>query len=97
MTIRPLGARVLVKRLVTEERTTESGLVIPNRSQAPTYYNEVLAVGDEITKDISVGDKVLVTQFVGDEIRINQESHFIVAEADILAVICLEDECQTNC
>lgn len=92
MEIIPLGARVLVKRLAVEERQTESGLLIPERSLPPTYYNKVLRVGTEITKDVHEGDTVLTTQFSGDEVRDNSISYFLVAEEDLLAVVCREKE-----
>ena len=87
MKIYPLGARILVGRLTVTERTTESGIIMPERSAPPTYKNRVMEVGPDITKGISRGDVVLTTQFVGDEVRDQHKSYFLVHEDDVLAVI----------
>ena len=92
MQIIPLGARVLIQRQEVKERTTEGGLLIPERSAPPTYIGKVLAVGDGITKSVAVGDQVLTTQYVGDEVRDNSVSYYLVGEEDLLAVIRREED-----
>ena len=92
MEIIPLGTRVLVKRLGVEERHTESGIVIPERTVPPTYFNEVLRIGSEITKDVHVGDTVLTTPYSGDEVRDNSVAYFLVMEDDLLAVVHKDKE-----
>ena len=86
----PLGARVLVKRLVVEDQQTDAGILLPSRSDQPTYKNQVMAVGDEVTKPVSVGDVVLTTQFVGDAVQDAREVMLLVDERDLLAILAVE-------
>ena len=85
--VQPLGARVLVQRLIVGEQKLESGLVLPERSDRATYKSEVVAVGNELSKPVSVGDIVLTTVHVGDLVQEGQEFYHIVHEEDLLAVI----------
>lgn len=85
--IKPLGPRVLIRRLEIGEQETEAGLIIPRRAGSPTYKCEVVALGDAVTRPVAVGQQVLVTQFAGDEVKVDQESYFLVDEGDLLAVL----------
>ena len=66
MKLRPLHDRVVVKRL-DNERTTASGIVIPDNAAEKPDQGEVVAVGngkileDGKTKpvDVKVGEKIL--------------------------------------
>jgi chaperonin GroES len=66
MALRPLHDRVIVKRL-DNERTTASGIVIPESAAEKPDQGEVLAVGPGkktedgkiVPVDLKVGDKVL--------------------------------------
>lgn len=85
--IKPLGARVLVQRLALVDRTTESGIIVPTKGIASTYKSCIIALGDDITKDIHVGDIIISTQFVGDVVNYEQDEFYIIAEEDLLAVV----------
>ena len=91
MKIIPLGARVLVERLKISDQVKETGIVIPSRTQQPTYKNKVLAVGDGVVRPVIAGDVVLTSQFVGDEVLETESTHFLLNEEDLLAII-KEDE-----
>ena len=87
MKIIPLGARVLVERLKISDQVKDTGIVIPSRTQQPTYKNKVLAIGDGVMRPVIAGDIVLTTQFAGDEVLETESTHFLLNEEDLLAII----------
>lgn len=94
MNIRPLHDKVLIKRL-EEEKTTASGLIIPDSASEKPSKGEVLAVGkgktnsngNVIALEVKVGDTVLFGQFAGSEVKVDNETLLIMSEDDITAVI----------
>ena len=94
MKIRPLHDRVIVKRL-EEERTTASGIVIPDSATEKPDTGEVLAVGTgkllEDGKvravDVKVGDKVLFGKYSGQTVKIEGEEVLVMREEDIMGVM----------
>ncbi|MTI80269.1 MAG: co-chaperone GroES [Firmicutes bacterium] len=94
MAIKPLGDRVVVKALPTEEKT-KSGIVLPDTAKEKPQQAEVIAVGpgrvlesgERQTMDVQVGDKVLYSKFAGNEFKIDGEEYLILREMDILAVV----------
>jgi len=91
---RPLYDRVLVKRLVSEERTA-SGLVIPESAKEKPQQAKVIAVGqgrlskknELIPLTVKAGDTILFGKYTGDEIKVDGEEHLILRESDILAIV----------
>jgi chaperonin GroES len=94
MAFRPLGDRVLVKR-VEEEEKTKGGIIIPDTAKEKPQEGEVLAVGpgarDEAGKridpDVKVGDRILFGKWSGTEVRIDGNDLLIMKESDILGVV----------
>ncbi|WP_428087096.1 co-chaperone GroES [Candidatus Thioglobus sp.] len=94
MNIRPLHDRVIVRRK-EEEKTTASGLIIPDSATEKPSQGEVLAIGKGKTNnsgtvielDVKVGDMVMFGQFSGTEIKSNGESLLVMREDDIMAII----------
>ncbi|BCM24083.1 co-chaperone GroES [Methyloradius palustris] len=94
MAIRPLHDRVIVKRL-EEERTTASGIVIPDTATEKPDQGEILAVGPgkkddngkPIALDVKVGDKVLFGKYAGQSVKVNGEEVLVLREEDILGVV----------
>src|ERR1700761_228208 len=94
MAFRPLGDRVLVKR-VEEEEKTKGGIIIPDTAKEKPQEGEVLAVGpgarDEAGKrieaDVKVGDRILFSKWSGTEVRIDGKDLLIMKESDILGVV----------
>lgn len=94
MNIRPLHDRVIVRR-TQEEKTTESGLIIPDSATEKPSKGEILAVGhgrindngNVIALDVKVGDQVLFGQYAGNEIKADGETLLVMREDDIVAVI----------
>ena len=94
MKIRPLHDRVIVKR-VEAERTTASGIVIPDSAGEKPDQGEVLAVGpgkrDESGKlnapDVKVGDRVLFGKYSGQAVKVEGEELLVMREEDIMGVV----------
>ena len=91
--VRPLGDRVLVEPIASEEKTA-SGIIIPDTAKEKSQEGKVVAVGSGIWRDgkltpleVKVGDKVLFSKYGGDEIKVNNKEHKILSEGDILAII----------
>ncbi|GBF34536.1 heat shock protein 60 family co-chaperone GroES [Desulfocucumis palustris] len=92
--IRPLGERVVVKPLPSEE-VTKSGIVLPDTAKEKPQEGEVVAVGSgrlldngtRVAIDLKVGDKVLFSKYAGNEVKISDVEYLILREADVLGVI----------
>lgn len=93
MQIKPLGTRVLLKEVETQE-TTKSGIVLPSNAKEKPYMAEVAEAGPGETRDgketkmqVKKGDKVLYSRFAGTEIKLDDRKYLIVKQDDILAII----------
>lgn len=92
--IRPLGDKVLVKRLEAESKTA-GGIVLPDSAKEKPKRGRVQAIGDgkllntgERAKlQVKTGDEVLFTSYAGTEVKINGDEFIIMGEEDILAVL----------
>jgi chaperonin GroES len=92
--IRPLGEKVLLKRLEAEERT-KGGIVLPDAAKEKPQKGIVLAVGDgRLTKEgtrvafqVAKGDKVLFSSYAGTEIKVEGEEYMLMDESEILAIL----------
>jgi len=94
MKIRPLHDRVIVKRL-EEERTTASGIVIPDSATEKPDQGTVQAVGNgkiledgSVKKlDVKVGDKVLFGKYAGQAVKVDGEVLLVMREEDIMGIV----------
>jgi len=94
MAFRPLGDRVLVRR-VEEEAKTKGGIIIPDTAKEKPQEGEVIAVGpgarDDSGKlqplDVTVGDRILFGKWSGTEVKLDGEDLLIMKESDILGVL----------
>src|ERR1700745_2324625 len=94
MTFRPLGDRVLVRR-VEEEEKTKGGIIIPDTAKEKPQEGEVINVGTvargESGKihplDVKVGDRILFGKWSGTEVKLDGEDLLIMKESDILGVL----------
>ena len=94
MAFRPLGDRVVIRR-VEEEAKTKGGIIIPDNAKEKPQEGEVVAVGpggrDEdgkrIAIDVAVGDRILFGKWSGSEVKIDGEELLIMKESDILGVL----------
>ena len=94
MKIRPLHDRVVVKRSA-EERTTASGIVIPDSATEKPDQGTIVAVGNGkkddngkvIALDVKVGDKVLFGKYAGQTVKVDGEELLVMTESDIMAIV----------
>ena len=94
MAFRPLGDRVVIRR-VEEEAKTKGGIIIPDNAKEKPQEGEVVAVGpgarDEdgkrIAIDVVAGDRILFGKWSGSEVKIDGEELLIMKESDIMGVL----------
>ncbi|ACD53257.1 co-chaperone GroES [Clostridium botulinum] len=93
MRIKPLGNRVVIKRLEAEEKT-KSGIVLTGSAKEVPQEAEVVAVGPgsivdgtKIEMEVKVGDKVLYSKYSGTEVKLDGEEYMILKQDDILAIV----------
>ena len=94
MTIMPLGERVVIKMLETEE-VTKGGVVLPGSAKERPQVAEVVAVGPggyddkgrEIKMELKVGDRVLISKYAGTEVKIDDVEYTSLKQSDILAKV----------
>ena len=94
MKIRPLGDRVLVKRIQEEEKT-KGGIIIPDTAKEKPQEGRVMAVGQGkvlengklVPLEVTTGDRILFSKYSGSDIKLDGEEHLIVRESDILSVV----------
>jgi chaperonin GroES len=94
MKVKPLGDRVLLKRVETQEEV-RGGIIIPDTAKEKPQEAEVVSVGDgkmdddgkRLPMSVKKGDRVLIGKYSGQDIKINDEEHTILREDEILAII----------
>jgi chaperonin GroES len=92
--IRPLGEKVMIKRLEAEEKT-RGGIVLPDMAKEKPQKGTVVAVGDGKLLDdgkraafqVKKGDKVIFASYAGTEIKVEGEEYMLMDESDILAIL----------
>ena len=93
MNIKPLGERVVIKKLEAEE-TTKSGIVLTGAAKERPQEAEVVGVGPgavvdgkRVEMEVKVGDKVLYSKYAGTEVKVAGEEYMILKQEDILAIV----------
>ena len=94
MKFRPLGDRVVVKR-VQEDVKTAGGIIIPDTAQEKPQEGEIVAVGpggrdergERITPEVKVGDRILFGKWSGTEVKVEGHDLLIMKESDIMGVL----------
>ena len=93
MGIKPLGDRVVIKRLEAEEKT-KSGIILPNQAKEQPQMAEIVAVGPggvvdgkTVVMEVKVGDRVIFSKYAGTEIKYEGVDYTILSQRDILAII----------
>ena len=94
MKFRPLGDRVVVRR-VQEDQKTPGGIIIPDTAQEKPQEGEVIAVGpgalDEhgkrVQPEVKAGDFVLFGKWSGTEVKVDGQDLLIMKESDVMGVI----------
>jgi chaperonin GroES len=94
MKVKPLGDRVLVKRLEPEV-VKKGGIIIPDTAKEKPQKGIIVEVGPgkvddqgkRIPMEVKKGDRILFGKYAGSEIQLGDEEHMIMREDDILAII----------
>lgn len=101
MNIKPLGDRVVVKVLQSEEKTT-SGILLPDTAKEKPQEGEIVAVGpgktidngdkigEKIPVELKIGDRVIFSKYAGTEVKIDGGEYLILFERDIQAIVLVE-------
>ena len=92
--MKPLGDKVIVKRVEAEE-VTAGGIVLPDSAQEKPKRGIVRAVGggrmldngERSTMSVKRNDEVLFTSYAGTEVKIDGDEYLIMEESDLLGVI----------
>lgn len=92
--LRPLGDKILVKRLEAENKT-KSGIVLPDSAKEKPKQGTVISVGEGkrlengslSSMHLKKGDRVLFSSYAGTEVKIDGEELLIMSEDDVLAVV----------
>lgn len=93
MNTKPLGDRVVIKKLEAEE-TTKSGIVLTGAAKERPQEAQVVAVGPgamsdgkRVEMEVRVGDKVLYSKYSGTEVKVEGNEYTILKQDDILAIV----------
>ena len=92
--IRPLGDKVIIKRVDAEDVTT-GGIVLPDSAKEKPKRGLIKAIGDGKLLDsgersqlqVKKNDEVLFTSYAGTEVKVGGDEYIIMDESDILAVL----------
>lgn len=94
MNIKPLGERIVIKVLESEEKT-KSGIVLPDTAKEKPQQGEVMAIGSgktldngqKVAMEVKVGDRVLFAKYAGTEVKLDGDEYMVLKESDVLAIL----------
>lgn len=92
--LKPLGNRVLVRRLAAEEKL-KGGIILPDTAKKKQEQAEVVALGSGkkdkngalIPMPVKVGDIILMEKYSGQEVTVEDEEFVILRADDIIAIV----------
>lgn len=92
--LRPLGDRILVKRLEADD-IVKGGIIIPDSAKEKPQEGIVVALGEgRKTKagtllpfEVAVGDRVMIEKYTGSDVTIDDEEYTIIKEDGVLAIL----------
>jgi chaperonin GroES len=92
--VRPLGDKVLLRRLEAQEKT-KGGILIPDSAKEKPTEGRVVSVGvgrrldngSLVAMQVKKGDRVLFSSYAGSPLKLEGEEYVIMGEDDILAVM----------
>jgi len=89
MAIKPLGKRVLVKKLDPEEKKSVGGIVLPDSAKSEKVVRaEVVALGTDEKIEVKVGDQIIVSDsFSNTEVIEGENKYLLVKDSEILAIV----------
>ncbi|TFE00700.1 co-chaperone GroES [Jeotgalibacillus salarius] len=92
--LKPLGDRVIIELVESEEKTS-SGIVLPDSAQEKPQEGKIVAVGtgrvlengERVELEVSVEDRIIFSKYAGTEVKYQGTEYLILRESDILAVV----------
>lgn len=92
--IKPLGDRVVIELVESEEKTA-SGIVLPDTAKEKPSEGKVVAVGtgrvldsgERVALEVSEGDRIIFSKYSGTEVKYQGTEYLVLRETDILAVV----------
>jgi len=92
VTFKPLGNRIVVEPIDTEEQMSAGGIYIPDTAKEKPQEGKIVAIGpgrlsDEgkrIPVEVAVGDTVVYSKYGGTEYREGSTDYLVLREDDIL-------------
>ena len=90
MNVRPLGEKMLIKRIEAQGKTA-GGIVLPDTAKEKPREGKVIAIGDgKLLKNgerakfqVKKGERVLFSSYGGTEVKIDGEEYLLMSEDDI--------------
>ena len=94
MKVKPIGDRILVKRIEAEEKTA-GGIVVPDTAKEKPKEGKIISLGTGKVLDdgkkkeflVKEGDKILFESYAGTEVKIDSEEYLLMKEDDVLGII----------
>jgi chaperonin GroES len=92
--LKPLGDRVIIELVESEEKTA-SGIVLPDSAKEKPQEGKVVAVGtgrvldsgEKVALEVAEGNRIIFSKYAGTEVKYEGNEYLILRENDILAVI----------
>jgi len=92
MAVKPLGDRILVKRLEEEDKV--GSIIVPDTAKEKSQKAEVIAVGEGkktdagklVSLEVKKKDKILIGKYAGTDIKIDGEEYIIMKQEDVMGI-----------
>lgn len=87
MKLKPLGDRVVLKRIKSEEVTASGILMSTSREEKPDYA-EIVAISQGLeNSELKIGDRVIYSKFAGNAVKDRDDEFIVIKIEDILAIV----------
>jgi chaperonin GroES len=92
--LKPLGNRVLVRRLAAEEKL-KGGIILPDAAKKKQEQAQVVAIGSGkkdkngqfVPLSVKNGDIILMEKYSGQEVTLENEDFVVLRADDIIAIV----------
>lgn len=92
MKLKPLGERVVIKKLEAKEKT-DSGIILAGSAKEEPKLAEIIGISEEILSNdeiknlVKIGDRVVFSEYAGNKVDLNGEEVIVIELENILAVV----------
>ena len=91
---RPIGDKILVKRIAAEE-VTKGGIVLPDTAKEKPQEGKIVALGEGRLLEngkrhpfqVKKEDRVIFSSYAGSEIKMEGDEYLVISEEEILGVV----------